>query len=237
MVKKILCIVLALLILAGAAACFALNHYGLLSSVHPLKAAAPGQIKVACVGDSVTYGYGIKNRAKYNYPSVLQGMLGDGYCVNNYGYSGRTVGSTADRPYANETLYQKSLAFQPDIVVFMLGSNDSKPFNWNKTQFKKDYKALVETYRALDSRPRIYLVVPTPVYPVNGAVKYNIDGDVLQNEIVPLTRQLADELDLPVIDMNAPFLGHPDFFSDGCHPNRDGALLYAQLVYGAITKN
>ena len=235
MLKKLLCAVLAVLLLAGAVTAGVLNYNGLLSFVHPLKKAAPGQVKIACVGDSVTYGFGIRNRGKYNYPAVLQSLLGDGFCVNNYGYSGRTVSTKGDRPYAGEKLYQKSLDFQPDVVVFMLGSNDSKPFNWNPQQFEFDYKTLVESYRALDSHPRIYIVIPTPVYPVEGAVKYHIDGDVLQNEIVPLTRQIAGELDLPVIDMNGPFSGHPDLFSDGCHPNRDGALLFAQLVQRGLT--
>ena len=234
MLKKILCIVLAAVLVVGAAAAAVLNYNGLLSFVHPLKKAQADQIRVACVGDSVTYGYGIKNRAKNNYPAVLQTLLGDGYCVNNYGYSGRTVSSEGDRPYTAEKLYEKSIAFQPDIVVLMLGSNDSKPFNWDAVKFTDDYVALVQTYLALDSAPKVYCVIPTPVYPVDGEVKYNIDGDVLQNEIVPLTRQLAESLGVQVIDMNTPFLEHADLFSDGCHPNKDGALLYAQLVERAI---
>ena len=79
MLKKILCILLALVLLAGAVTAAVLNDRGLLSFVHPLKTAQFGQIRVACVGDSVTYGYGIRHRAKYNYPAVLQNLLGDGY--------------------------------------------------------------------------------------------------------------------------------------------------------------
>ena len=40
-------------------------------------------IKVACVGDSVTYGYGISNWPKNNYPFILESFLGDEYTVNN----------------------------------------------------------------------------------------------------------------------------------------------------------
>ncbi len=235
MLKKLLCMVLAAVLVFGGAACFALNDRGLLSFVHPQKEAKPEQIKVACVGDSVTYGFGIRHRAKHHYPAVLQTLLGDGYCVNNYGYSGRTVASTGDRPYINEKLYRQSLDFQPDIVVFMLGSNDSKPFNWNEEQFAADYKQLIESYRSLPTQPKLYIVIPTPVFPVDGEVKYHIDSNVLQNRIVPLTLKLASELNEAVIDMNQPFLGRPDLFSDGCHPNKDGALLFAQLVYREIT--
>ena len=235
MLKKIICIVLAVVLVVGAGTACCLNYYGLLSFVHPLKSAQFGQIRVACVGDSVTYGYGIGNRAKHNYPAVLQTLLGNGYCVNNYGYSGRTVASTADRPYINEKLYRQSLDFQPDIVVLMLGSNDSKLFNWTEN-FDEYYRAIVESYLALESHPTVYIVIPTPVYPVDGEVKYHIDSNVLQNKIVPVTRQIAAEMELPVIDMNLPFTGHPDLFSDGCHPNKDGALLYAQLVQRELTK-
>ena len=40
-------------------------------------------IKVACIGNSVTYGYGISNWPKNNYPFILGGILGDEYTVNN----------------------------------------------------------------------------------------------------------------------------------------------------------
>ena len=45
-------------------------------------------IKVACVGNSVTYGYGISNWPKNNYPFILESFLGDEYTVNNYGKAG-----------------------------------------------------------------------------------------------------------------------------------------------------
>ena len=235
MIKRIVGIALALILLAAVCVPIYLNYNGLLSFWHPMKKAKDGQIRVACVGDSVTYGFGIKNRAKYHYPAQLQKMLGDGYCVNNFGYSGRTLSSEGDRPYVNEKLYRQSLDFQPDIVVFMLGSNDSKAFNWKDSKhFADEYVSLINSYRALKSKPRIYVVVPTPVFPVNGEVKYNIDGDVLQNEIVPATRMLGAALGLPVIDMNSVFEGREDLFSDGCHPNREGAELYAKTVAAAI---
>ena len=45
-------------------------------------------IKVACVGDSVTYGHGISNWPKNNHPFILGSILGDEYTVNNYGKAG-----------------------------------------------------------------------------------------------------------------------------------------------------
>ena len=43
-----------------------------------------GAIKVATVGDSLTYGYGLENRQHDAYPSVLLEMLGTHYQVSNY---------------------------------------------------------------------------------------------------------------------------------------------------------
>lgn len=59
-----------------------------------------GQIKVACIGDSITYGS--YHLTKRNYPAVLSKMLGDGYCVNNFGFSGRTAMKDGDMPYVKD---------------------------------------------------------------------------------------------------------------------------------------
>lgn len=231
--KKFL-IVLCCVLLAAAAAGSVLVWNGQLSFVHPLKTPVDGQIRVACVGDSVTYGFGIGNRGKYNYPAQLGRLLGDGYCVNNFGYSGRTVSDSGDRPYRAENLYKKLLSFNPQIIIVMLGSNDSKPFNWAADAVRAGYGALLDELAALESRPQIFVVLPTPVFPVNGAVKYHIDGDVIDNELVPLTQDIAAERGLPVIDMHTVFAGRSDLFSDGCHPNRNGATLFAETVFASI---
>ena len=87
-------------------------------------------IRVACIGNSITDGFGIDMRAKYGYPAQLQGILGDGYWVKNFGVSARTMLNKGDFPYMNEMAWKDALAFKPDIVVIKLGTNDSKPQNW-----------------------------------------------------------------------------------------------------------
>lgn len=87
-------------------------------------------IKVACVGDSITFGAGIKNREKDSYPAQLQAMLGSGFKVGNFGISARTLLKKGDRPYWKEQIYRDALAFQPDYVIIKLGTNDIKPKNW-----------------------------------------------------------------------------------------------------------
>ena len=231
--KIILIVVLCLAVVAAGVLC-GLNWFGMLGDTHPLKTAKEGQIRVACVGDSITYGFGIPGRGKYSYPAVLQQLLGDGYCVNNFGYSGRTASDSGDRPYRAENLYQQALDFQPDIVIVMLGSNDSKPYNWDPEAVSAGLNALLDDFAALESAPQIYLIAPPPVFPVKGEVLYDIDGDVIDNGVVPLTLGIATLRNLPLIDMHTVFEGREDLFSDGCHPNREGAKLFAETVYASV---
>jgi len=97
------------------------------------------QTKVACIGDSITAGYGLSNPGADSYPAQLQSLLGSGYKVNNYGWSGTTVQKTGDSPYWNVSYYNDSRNWAPNIVVIMLGTNDSKSWNWNAMNFNADF--------------------------------------------------------------------------------------------------
>ncbi|MBR5488506.1 MAG: hypothetical protein IKV72_02280, partial [Firmicutes bacterium] len=136
-------IVFALLIGCG----FAYLYFNGMSGMTNTTEAKEGQIKVACVGDSTTYGHGTSNWPKNTYPAILQNLLGEGYHVNNYGVSSHAVQDTADRPYRNLEHYQESLAYDADFVVFMMGSNDSKPENWiDGEHFREDLITLLDSY-------------------------------------------------------------------------------------------
>ncbi|MDD6021277.1 MAG: GDSL-type esterase/lipase family protein [Oscillospiraceae bacterium] len=211
---------------------------GCIDKYHPLKKARRGQIRVACVGDSITYGFGIKDQKEKSYPAVLGRLLGDGYAVNNFGFSDRTAGFSANRPYVDEELYRQSLDFMPDIVVIMLGTNDSKPYNWiNRESFINDYEKIIGSYLKLRSNPKIFIMIPPTPFPVLGKVRYEIDADVVVNEICPAARQIADEMGFDVIDVNALLKDKPELFVDGLHPNAEGAELIAKLVYKTIINN
>ena len=70
-------------------------------------------VRVACVGDSITYGHGIKDRLHDAYPGVLSSMLGEKYDVRNFGVSGTTTMMGTDMPYMNEQAYKDGAgAFQ-----------------------------------------------------------------------------------------------------------------------------
>lgn len=211
-------------------------HNGNFRQIHPFTEPSDGQIKVACVGDSITYGAGIKGWKENAYPVVLGKLLGDKYCVNNFGYTGRTVQTDANKPFTKEKLYQKSLDFKPDIVVLMLGSNDSKPYNWHGIEaFKAAYGEIIDSYLNLESKPKVYIITPPPAFPYKGdKVWYDLDAELISGDITLAAKQLAEEKELTLIDMNTVFAGRSDLLSDGAHPTAEGARLFAETVYEAI---
>ena len=119
------------------------------------------KVKVACVGNSITYGAYIEDREHNSYPSQLQRYLGDGFQVRNFGVNGATALRRGDKPYVGLKAYEESKSFQPDIVLIKLGTNDTKPWNWKyKEEYMDDYQSLIDSYRQLDSHPRIILLTP-----------------------------------------------------------------------------
>ena len=143
---KVVSIILLVLLLAIAAG-FTYLYFNGLSGIAKTSEPVQGQIKVACVGDSITYGHGIKNWPKNNYPALLQNLLGDEYHVNSYGVSGRAVQDNSDQPYRALPHYEESVAYNADIIVFMMGSNDTKPENWfGEEAFKAALIDLLDDY-------------------------------------------------------------------------------------------
>jgi lysophospholipase L1-like esterase len=196
--------------------------------IDPTHYTAP--IRVACVGDSITQGIGAEKGKSY--PAQLQTILGDKWLVKNFGVSGRTLLKKGDRPYWIEKAFQAAQDFQPDAVIIMLGTNDTKPKNWvHHDEFYADYKDLVETFKNLPSKPRIYLCRPDPV-PAPG--NYGINETNLAIEI-PLIDQLAAEEKVDIIDMHAALLPTPQLFPDRVHPNTAGAGIMAQTAATALT--
>ncbi|QMU31126.1 GDSL-type esterase/lipase family protein [Adhaeribacter radiodurans] len=197
--------------------------------IYPLIGFSQSKIKVACVGNSITAGAGVE--AGKNYPDQLQVLLGDTYDVENYGISGRTLLKKGDFPYWKEAKYQEVLQWQPDIVVIKLGTNDSKPQNWqHKAEFKKDYIAFVKSFKKLPSHPKVYICKPMPAYYEN----FKINPGVIKNEILPLIETIAKKTKVKVIDLYTPMLGKDALAPDGIHPNAEGDAVLANEVYKEI---
>ena len=183
-------------------------------------------IHVACVGDSITEGSG--------YPVHLQAMLGDSYKVGNFGVSGSTVLLNSDTPYMKQSAFQKAKAFQPSIVVIMLGTNDAHETTYESIEnFQADYKKLISAYQELEGNPQIWLVTPPPIF----ENELDLNETHLEQGVIPQIEQVANELDLPTIDVNTALINYPEYFGDGVHPSSEGAMLIASEINQAITSN
>lgn len=198
-----------------------------MAPIDPAKYAVP--VKVACVGDSITQGAGANGNP---YPKQLQALLGEKWEVGNFGVGGRTLMNLGDHPYMKEKAYQNALAMLPDVVIIMLGTNDTKPQNWkSKDTFVGDYTKLVASFQALESKPRIYVCRPCPV---PGAGNYGINEAAIQEQI-PLIDKLAKDLGLGVIDMHSALDATPELLPDRVHPNAAGAGKMAEAAFAVLT--
>ena len=186
--------------------------------------------KVACVGDSITWGFTILNPGKNGYPAVLQQLLGEDFEVRNYGYNDAAARFDAETPYVNKKVYRDSLAWEPDIVILMLGTNDTKPWNWNPEIFRRDYARLVDSYLVLASHPKVVLVAPIRIFRVIRVPVIALNPDVLEEGIRPAIHAMAEEKGLQLVDLYDLF-DSPRYCRDGIHPQRRGARMLAEAIH------
>ena len=206
-------------------------------------------IRVACIGNSITDGFGIDMATQYGYPAQLQKKLGNGYWVKNFGVSSRTMLNKGDFPYMNEKAWRDALAFKPDIVLIKLGTNDSKPYNWqHKAEFRQDLEQMVLTLRPdlavsskkrkksksiVPAKPEIYLCTPIKAEKPT----WEISDSVIANEIIPIQQAVAAKYGLKVIDLHTLYEGGAQqMLPDGIHPNGKGALRMAEIIFDALKK-
>jgi alpha-L-fucosidase/lysophospholipase L1-like esterase len=190
-------------------------------------------IKVACIGNSITYGDGVRDPARNSYPAQLQRILGDGWQVRNFGLGGRTLLRKGDFPYWIEKELVEVKAFNPDVVVIKLGTNDSKPQNWvHRDEFISNYEQFIQQFQKLPSSPRVFICTPVPAFPGD----WGIRDSVIRDEICPMIRTLGASMRVPIIDLYAALNGKGECFPDKVHPNEDGARLIAEAVSKEICR-
>ncbi len=204
-----------------------------------LAATAKGKEKpvqrVACVGNSVTYGYGLSDREHTAYPVVLQQLLGEGFDVQNFGHSGATLLRHGHRPYMQLPEFRQAMDFKADLVVIHLGLNDTDPRNWPNygDEFIGDYRALIDSFRVSNPQARIWVCLMTPIF--HRHPRFQSGTSDWHEAIQKVIRQLAATADVGLIDLHTPLYSHPDLFPDALHPNAEGAAILARTVYSALT--
>ena len=196
-----------------------------------------GQVRVACVGNSITYGTGIENREADSYPAQLQKMLGEGYEVGNFGRPGATLLNHGHRPYTQQPEYRAALDFAGDIVVIHLGINDTDPRNWPnyRDEFITDYCALIDSLRGRNPKARIIIARLSPIS--NRHHRFQSGTRDWREEIQQVIPLVAKARGTELIDFHTPLYNRPDLFPDGLHPNPEGAGIMAKTVYQQITGN
>ena len=221
-----------------------------------------GAVRVACLGNSITDGFGIDMASAYGYPAMLQKKLGNGYWVRNFGVSSRTMLNKGDWPYMNEPAWRDALNFKPEIVIIKLGTNDSKPENWQyNAEFKQDLEQMIFTLRPdlkqyanmpakkaqkamakalakaaksgiAPAKPRILLCTPIPAFKST----WNINDSVIVNGVIPIQQEVAQKYGLEVIDLHTLFANDGDkVLPDGIHPNDKGAARMADIIADALS--
>ncbi|MEO6682615.1 MAG: GDSL-type esterase/lipase family protein [Ginsengibacter sp.] len=193
------------------------------------------RIKIACVGNSVTYGAGLKDPVNQSYPALLQEKMGAGYDIKNFGRSGATLLRNGHNPYFKTDEFKAVVAFKPDIAVIHLGLNDTDPRNWNnyRNEFKGDYTWLIDTFRKQNPDVKIFICLTTPIF--NDHPRFLSGTRDWHAQIQTAITKIALAENVSLIDLHTPFYFRPDLFPDALHPNEEGVVKLAKTIYSAIT--
>lgn len=193
-----------------------------------------GIIKVACIGDSITAGYWLRNPATESYPAQLQKLLGDKYEVRNFGANGRTLLRYTLAPYSATDECWEALDYGADIAIIGLGTNDLLPGNIDEheSEFVGDYMAFINALLSGNPDMKFYLLLPYCAR-IKG-IEQEYMG-IWFNRINELIYQVATECGLAIVDVIKPLTeeqaNDPVFVPDGVHPNSRGASLIASVTY------
>lgn len=196
-------------------------------------AADQQHVKVACVGDELTFGTGIEDREENCYPVQLQKYLegiNKKYRVGNFGVEGAAVQKKSDKPYEKEERYESSTTYKANLIVVMLGTNDTTEENWTDVDtFVKEYQKLIKNYQELKEKPEIWLVTP-PMIQSDGSREMEARAARVE-EVKNAICALGEKEKLTVLDLYSYTQEHPQWLQeDGIHLNKEGAHAVAAMV-------
>lgn len=206
------------------------------------------RIRVCCIGNSITYGTGLKDPISDSYPTQLQHLLGNGYEVGRFGKPGATLLRHAFRPYFEQEEFQQAMDFlhqsstpegksryKGDIAVIHLGINDTDPRAWPnyRDEFIPDYAALIDSIRKASPKCRILVARMTPLSDRHH--RFLSGTRDWHREIQHAIEKVAQRKGCEIISFFEPLHHRPELFPDAIHPNREGYGIMAKVVYSAIT--
>ncbi|MDO4459214.1 MAG: GDSL-type esterase/lipase family protein [Clostridia bacterium] len=190
---------------------------------------------IACIGDSITEGYGLANPDTESYPAILQEIAGDDTAVYNFGLSGRCVMTDGMAPYTSERYYTQSLELGADMYIIMLGSNDARDGYWNKENFKNELKTFTESYIETNPEARIVLMLPPSSFPNEyNPQPFGINPGIVSGELYDAVSEISSDLNTELVDIHDFTKNHMDNFPDGVHPDKEESRRIAEYIYDCI---
>ncbi|MGC8802543.1 MAG: GDSL-type esterase/lipase family protein [Bacteroidales bacterium] len=196
-------------------------------------------VRFGFIGNSITIGTGLTSPQTECYPAqigvLLASKYGDTCEVRNFAVSGRTMLRKGDFPIWNELDFRRALNYAPDILFVLLGTNDSKPQNWDTygNEFLTDYRAMLDTFRWRNPHVKFIVCLPPPAFDV----VWGIRDSVIKNHIIPLVDSVARLYDALLIDFYTPLLDSAALFPDKIHPNARGARAMAEIAFDRIVES
>jgi acyl-CoA thioesterase I len=157
----------------------------------------------------------------------------DAYDVRNYGVADSTIVLT-EKPWIKSAKFGKAKAFMPNIVVIMMGTQDcQKGRNLDQiATFVPEYEKLIAEFSALPTKPRIFICLPPPIV---GSGAWGMTSENLEAKVIPGVKQVAKDLDLPLLDTHTPLSNRPELFHNNVHLVGESNKILASVVYKAIT--
>ncbi len=189
--------------------------------------------RVLCVGDSNTAGAGVHPYQETQaWPALLEKMSEGNFEVLNYGLNAAALVETCALPYFKTNLSRRSFNTEPDVVLFMLGSNDTREENWDPYEYAEELKIWVSKYIELETAPIVYLMIPPPSFDYDLS-KYKVNDSLIQDIRIIIPR-VAEQLNIDFIDIYSKLEGKSELFPDTTHPNYEGNKIIAETVFEKI---
>lgn len=210
--------------------------------------------KIACVGDSITFGTGLKpNDARY--PQVLGILMGPNFDVRGFGNPGKTAGDypgQTGRWYGSTKEHEQALDFKADIYICNLGINDTGRW-WNPKLFTKGYHDLFQAWKTANPKARFFAwgqlgpdyrgilnkkTFPGNCYPdIRKYATSDNGSSVNRPEAEKLIASVARKHKVELFDALTPLSNHPEWYIDGLHPTAPGARRIAEITFAKLVKS
>ena len=206
-------------------------------------------IKIACLGDSITAGSNLdkmENYQQYSYPSKMKDIL-QAEEVYNLGIGGSSYGRYWDNAFVDR---YKEIPKDSDIILVFGGANDGFAASAKELGSLEEKKARTfygdvdELMRGLKKDyPDAKIIFATPLPNVlHDYLRAQRDYLLPQNVYAKAVKELAAQYDIDVIDLyNSNILDTHDaqvistYMPDGVHGNPDGYQILAEhMARGVI---